>query len=502
MGEAARQNPVDARRLCRHDELERRIPAGDRRAGPGGDHRDQDRRRTQRDGVSRILRRRVRRSGRRSRSQRPRLARRGVRVREGQGGAGLPAEGAAAHRARGHGGRRRRRTRVDAVSRHWPRRRRARRRSVRSGDEEAGRRKGRDRSADRRAAVEEGGDRRGAVRIAAREAADRTGAEDQGDPRSSGAKGQAVRRLAAAGRAATRAAAITPIIATVVLASVLSSGTSALAQRRGGFCGGGRRGAVPIAPNTPYDGRFTFVRVRYGADYGVASQGLPWSHDYPAGEQHFMKIINELSLLDPHTAETNILTFDDPQIFKYPVAYLCEPGGWTLTDPEAASLRTYLHKGGFGHRRRLPRPALGQLRIADHARPARGADLRHGPGEPDLPFVLRDQDARRAAVLRSAAGGVSRHLRRQRSGQADPGDDQLQHRHLRVLGVVGHRPEADRRVERGLQARRELHHLRYDTLELTEGTESTDQHGATEKRSKNGELFLLRFVLRYPVAPC
>jgi hypothetical protein len=135
-----------------------------------------------------------------------------------------------------------------------------------------------------------------------------------------------------------------------ILAVVLvATAATALAQRRGGFGGGfgnrGRREA--IVPNTPYDGRFTFVRVRYGPDYGYASQALPWSHDYPAGEQHFMKIVNELSYLNPHTDETNILTFDDPRLFKYPVAYLCEPGRWTLTDEEAASLRAYLHKGGF-----------------------------------------------------------------------------------------------------------------------------------------------------------
>jgi hypothetical protein len=152
-----------------------------------------------------------------------------------------------------------------------------------------------------------------------------------------------VRRGLSKRQAVRRTALMAPIIGILILTSV----ATALAQRRGGFGGGGRRGSIPITPNAPYDGRFTFVRVRYGPDYGVASQGLPWSHDYPAGEQHFMKIVNELSLLDPHTAETNILTFDDPQLFKYPVAYLCEPGGWSLSEPEAAGLRTYLHKGGF-----------------------------------------------------------------------------------------------------------------------------------------------------------
>ena len=139
----------------------------------------------------------------------------------------------------------------------------------------------------------------------------------------------------------TRTAAILVVLLLVSVGSVL-------AQRRGGFGGGGYgRRQQAIVPNTPYDGRFTFVRIRYGPDYGFASQGLPWSHDYPSCEQHFMKIVNELSYLNPHTGETNILTFDDPELFKYPVAYLCEPGRWAMSDQEAAGLRAYLQKGGF-----------------------------------------------------------------------------------------------------------------------------------------------------------
>jgi Domain of unknown function (DUF4159) len=141
----------------------------------------------------------------------------------------------------------------------------------------------------------------------------------------------------------------TTTLTAIVLALVLLGAATALAQRRGGFGGGrgGRFGQIPIAPNTPYDGRFMFVRVRYGPDYGFASQGLPWSHDYPAGEQHFMKIMNEVSYLNPHTAETNILPLDSPDLSKYPIAYLCEPGGWSMSEQEAEGLRDYLRKGGF-----------------------------------------------------------------------------------------------------------------------------------------------------------
>jgi hypothetical protein len=54
-----------------------------------------------------------------------------------------------------------------------------------------------------------------------------------------------------------------------------------------------------------------------------------------------------VTFLAPHVEETNILTFDDPQLFNYPIAYLCEPGNWVLSDEEAAGLRAYLKKGGF-----------------------------------------------------------------------------------------------------------------------------------------------------------
>ena len=46
---------------------------------------------------------------------------------------------------------------------------------------------------------------------------------------------------------------------------------------------------------------------------------------------HFLaKILQELTTLDPNTGGGNILGLDDPELFKYPVAYMCEPGFWTL----------------------------------------------------------------------------------------------------------------------------------------------------------------------------
>jgi hypothetical protein len=60
-----------------------------------------------------------------------------------------------------------------------------------------------------------------------------------------------------------------------------------------------------------------------------------------------MKIMNELTYLGAHDEEINTLALDDPELFKYPVAYIIEVSWWTMTDGQAEALRTYLQKGGF-----------------------------------------------------------------------------------------------------------------------------------------------------------
>jgi len=129
---------------------------------------------------------------------------------------------------------------------------------------------------------------------------------------------------------------------------VLSLAGAALAQRRG-FGGFGGRDRFQLQPNAPYDGRFTFVRVNYEtAEGGYWYRGLPaWAHGYPIAEQNLMKIMNELSYLGANEEQINTLSLDDPELFKYPVAYIIEVSWWTLTDRQAAALRAYMQKGGF-----------------------------------------------------------------------------------------------------------------------------------------------------------
>jgi hypothetical protein len=97
-----------------------------------------------------------------------------------------------------------------------------------------------------------------------------------------------------------------------------------------------------VEPNAVYDGRYTFVRLRY-----TVGRASGWEFDYPAMERNFMTIVNELTTMRPHITESNIHTMDDPALTKYAVAYLSEPGYWIPNEREAAGLRDWLAKGGF-----------------------------------------------------------------------------------------------------------------------------------------------------------
>jgi hypothetical protein len=97
-----------------------------------------------------------------------------------------------------------------------------------------------------------------------------------------------------------------------------------------------------------YDGRFTMVRLKWRGDSRMrGGWGSAWNHDYPRAEQHLGMILKELTSLDVRTDGSRILTLDDPELFKYPIAFMWEPGFWTLTDGEADAFRAYLQKGGF-----------------------------------------------------------------------------------------------------------------------------------------------------------
>lgn len=108
--------------------------------------------------------------------------------------------------------------------------------------------------------------------------------------------------------------------------------------------------------NPGYDGRFQFVRIQFTPEvrsrfgFGRGGRGgrePAWAHDYPRAERNFLRIISETTFVDPVVDASNILRTDDPDLFKYPVAYIVEVGSWNPSDEEAEGLGLYLRKGGF-----------------------------------------------------------------------------------------------------------------------------------------------------------
>lgn len=129
------------------------------------------------------------------------------------------------------------------------------------------------------------------------------------------------------------------------LAALTLLGVSAAAQR---FFSR-EPGPDPPIQNIPYDGRFTFLRLKYTTGPGgYYYRGLPaWAHGYSEAERNLMNIVNEISAVAPHIDAGNVYALDDPQLCRYPVAYMTEAGYWTMTDKEAAAFHAYLAKGGF-----------------------------------------------------------------------------------------------------------------------------------------------------------
>ena len=132
-------------------------------------------------------------------------------------------------------------------------------------------------------------------------------------------------------------------------------------------------GAFPSAParqeqeqeeGPAYNGKFTFIRIKFGdyepdlRNFGFGGRGrrgggrgrqAPWEHDYPRAETNFAKILEATTFIDTYTegASGRILTLDDPELFKYPIASIIEVGYWNPSDAEVLNLRNWLLKGGF-----------------------------------------------------------------------------------------------------------------------------------------------------------
>jgi len=98
----------------------------------------------------------------------------------------------------------------------------------------------------------------------------------------------------------------------------------------------------------PKDSEFVYARIRYHLSpdgYRVAE--VPWHHDYPYSDEVFPEILSEITNIRTSQASFQLVDIDSPDLFKYPFAYLSEPGYLELNARDVANLREYLDRGGF-----------------------------------------------------------------------------------------------------------------------------------------------------------
>jgi len=98
----------------------------------------------------------------------------------------------------------------------------------------------------------------------------------------------------------------------------------------------------------PRDAEFVYARIRYHmTPDAVYVREVPWHHDYNYSDVQFPSVVSEVTNIKTSAMAYQIVDIDSPDLFKYPFAYLCEPGYLELNSKDVTNLREYLDRGGF-----------------------------------------------------------------------------------------------------------------------------------------------------------
>jgi Domain of unknown function (DUF4159) len=86
----------------------------------------------------------------------------------------------------------------------------------------------------------------------------------------------------------------------------------------------------------------------FGGGNFFPPQGHGWLTDSPGADCKLMGAIHRMTGQSVYP-NPNYMEIMNPDLFKYPYAYIVEPGQMVFSDQEAARLREYLLRGGFLH---------------------------------------------------------------------------------------------------------------------------------------------------------
>lgn len=129
-------------------------------------------------------------------------------------------------------------------------------------------------------------------------------------------------------------------VAVLIAALVfLLAGTTAIAQfgRRGG------RQSIP--QNDPPPTELVVARLRFGTNGSIGDMG--WSHNYPNAEMHLNQFVGQVTGIDVEQLSFRIVDLGSEEVFRFPFAFISEPGEMDLTREEIVNFREYVERGGF-----------------------------------------------------------------------------------------------------------------------------------------------------------
>jgi hypothetical protein len=107
-------------------------------------------------------------------------------------------------------------------------------------------------------------------------------------------------------------------------------------------------GSTVVSDAPPKDSEFIFARVQFTQrEYRMYWLEEPWHHDYPFSDQFLDTMLREVTGLHVRPDAYRVVQLASPEIFKYPLLYISEPGFMRLTDQEIANLGEYIRRGGF-----------------------------------------------------------------------------------------------------------------------------------------------------------
>jgi hypothetical protein len=123
-----------------------------------------------------------------------------------------------------------------------------------------------------------------------------------------------------------------------VLAGLLCG--SALAAVQFGVWGGRM-----IVQNDPPPTELVVARLRFGTNGAIGNMG--WSHNYPDAEMNLNQFIGRATSIDVERTSFRIVDLGSDEVFRYPFAFISEPGEMDLSRQEIENFRQYIERGGF-----------------------------------------------------------------------------------------------------------------------------------------------------------